>query len=107
MKIDDILRIKLDLSKAQFAAGKENYIEPNPCEEGYEAIGLKEKDGRMVPNCVPIKKDMSVKKEGFPIPSPESSEDQDAFISRCVKGIIDEYGQEQSLGICYAQWEKK
>lgn len=25
------------------------------CYEGYEAIGLKEKDGRLVPNCVPIK----------------------------------------------------
>ena len=25
------------------------------CWEGYEPIGLKEKDGRMVPNCVPIK----------------------------------------------------
>jgi len=27
----------------------------NPCWEGYEAYGLKEKDGRMVPNCVPKK----------------------------------------------------
>lgn len=25
------------------------------CWEGYEAIGMKELDGRMVPNCVPIK----------------------------------------------------
>jgi hypothetical protein len=25
------------------------------CWEGYEAVGLKEVDGRMVPNCVPIK----------------------------------------------------
>jgi hypothetical protein len=25
------------------------------CWEGWEAIGLKEKDGRLVPNCVPIK----------------------------------------------------
>lgn len=27
------------------------------CWEGYEAIGMKELDGRMVPNCVPIKED--------------------------------------------------
>ena len=46
-------------------------------------------------------------KENFVIPAPEGSEDQDTFISRCVKGIIDEYGQEQALGICYSQWEKK
>jgi hypothetical protein len=27
-----------------------------PCTEGYEMIGMKEKNGRKVPNCVPIKK---------------------------------------------------
>ena len=26
-----------------------------PCTEGYEQIGMKDKDGRKVPNCVPIK----------------------------------------------------
>jgi hypothetical protein len=26
-----------------------------PCQDGYEMIGMKEKDGRLVPNCVPIK----------------------------------------------------
>jgi len=25
-----------------------------PCQDGYEQIGMKEKDGRKVPNCVPI-----------------------------------------------------
>ena len=29
-------------------------ITPNPCQEGYEPIGHKIKDGRKVPNCVPI-----------------------------------------------------
>ncbi len=29
-------------------------ITPNPCQPGYEAIGTKIKDGREVPNCVPI-----------------------------------------------------
>jgi hypothetical protein len=33
----------------------EEFIEPNPCQAGYEAIGLKNKGGRQVPNCVPIK----------------------------------------------------
>jgi hypothetical protein len=124
-------------------------INPNPCWEGYEPIGLKE-DGS--PNCVPIKEKMesvqvdladypweqciadqterygdeetakkvcgAIKamygsketlevKEKFVIPSPESGEDKDAYISRCVSSIIDEYGQEQSLGICYSQWDNK
>jgi hypothetical protein len=45
--------------------------------------------------------------EKFVIPTPESGEEEDKFISRCVSSIIDEYGQEQSLGICYGVWEKK
>ena len=27
----------------------------NPCWDGYEMIGMKEKNGQEVPNCVPIK----------------------------------------------------
>lgn len=33
---------------------KQEFITPNPCYDGYEAIGTKIKDGREVPNCVPI-----------------------------------------------------
>ena len=29
--------------------------EKSPCWKGYEQIGMKDKDGRQVPNCVPIK----------------------------------------------------
>lgn len=29
----------------------------NACWKGYKAIGMKEKDGRKVPNCVPVKQD--------------------------------------------------
>jgi hypothetical protein len=46
-------------------------------------------------------------KDGFPIPSPESGEEEDKYISRCISSIIDEYGQEQSSGICYSQWENR
>ena len=34
---------------------KEEFIKPNPCWPGYEAIGTKIKDGKEVPNCVPVK----------------------------------------------------
>ncbi len=33
---------------------EEEFITPNPCQSGYEAIGTKMKNGREVPNCVPI-----------------------------------------------------
>ena len=72
------------------------------CYPGYEAIGLKEKDGRMVPNCV--KKEMI--KEGFPIPSP-SGETKDEFISKCMSEITGEYPQEQAIAICISKWEER
>ncbi len=28
----------------------------NPCWDGYEKIGMKTKKGKLVPNCVPVKK---------------------------------------------------
>ena len=43
----------------------------------------------------------------IPIPSPDSGEEQDKYISRCISDIIDEYGQEQSSAICYAKWDEK
>ena len=103
MKLEDI--IKLKLNNYEIKIPKEEMIEPNPCWEGYEAIGTKIVDGREVPNCVLIKENQ--KKEEFVIPSPESGEEQDKYISRCISSIIDEYGQEQALGICYSTWKKK
>jgi hypothetical protein len=94
--------IKLRLNTQNINKPKQLDIEPNPCWENYEPIGLKP-DGS--PNCVPIK--ASIVKEGFPIPSPESNEEQDKFISRCISDIIDEYGQEQASAICYSKWDEK
>ena len=106
MKLEDIIKLKLNNYEVKLP--KEEMIEPNPCWEGYEAIGTKIVDGREVPNCVPTKEGMKkIVKEGFPIPSPESGEEQDKYISRCISSIIDEYGQEQASAICYTQWEKK
>ena len=45
--------------------------------------------------------------EKFIIPVPEKGEEQNKYISRCISSIIDEYGQEQSSGICYSQWENR
>lgn len=33
-----------------------NIFKTNPCWDGYEQIGMKDKNGKQVPNCVPIKK---------------------------------------------------
>ncbi len=34
---------------------KEEKANPNPCWKGYEMVGMKEKNGKEVPNCVPVK----------------------------------------------------
>jgi hypothetical protein len=105
-KFEMIRRIKLQLSGVKITKMEEGDkgLEGS-CWDGYEPIGTKILDGREVPNCVPIK--ASKVKEGFPIPSPESSEDEQAYISRCISNIIDEYGQEQSAAICYNRWENQ
>lgn len=105
MKLEDIYRIRLELNGAKVGPAEKKFIEPNPCWEGYEAIGLKP-DGS--PNCVPIKEEQSkVKKEGFPIPSPSGDEDEGAFVSRCMKEIGGEYEQSQALAICYGKYQDK
>jgi hypothetical protein len=105
MKLEDLYRIRLELNGAKFSDPNEKkFIEPNPCWEGYEAIGLKD-DG--TPNCVPIKEEQSKVKEGFPVPSPSGDEDEDTFIGRCMKEIGGEYEQEQALAICYKKYEDK
>jgi hypothetical protein len=100
MKIEDLIKIRIELSKAKFGEGKKKLnIEPNPCWEGYEPIGLKD-DGS--PNCVPIKEEQS--KEKFVIPTPESGEKESDYIGRCMSAISSEYDtQEQALAVCYAQ----
>jgi hypothetical protein len=103
MDINKLRQIRVDLTSAKKnIISNELEIEPNPCWEGYEPIGLKD-DGS--PNCVPIKDEQS--KQKFVIPTPSESETQDEYIGRCISSIVDEYGQEQAAGICYGQWEKK
>jgi hypothetical protein len=103
-RLEQIINLRLNNFEIKVPR-KKLEIEPNPCWDGYEPIGLKD-DGS--PNCVPIKEEQSkVKKEGFPIPSPESGEEQDKYISRCMEAIGSEYdSQEQALAVCYAQLEK-
>lgn len=35
----------------------------NPCWDGYEMVGMKEKDGKPVPNCVPLKESDSIEED--------------------------------------------
>lgn len=105
MTLEQIINLKLN--NFEIKVPKKMADLEDACWEGYEPIGTKELDGKTVPNCVPIKEEQSkIKKEGFPIPSPESDEDEQKYISRCISEIIDEYGQEQSAAICYAKWRE-
>ena len=46
---------KIIITESQLNSLKRNLIKENenPCWEGYEQVGMKEKDGKQVPNCVP------------------------------------------------------
>ena len=41
----------------------------------------------------------------MPIPKPNGDESQDAFVSRCMSAIGNEYKQDQALAICYGSWK--
>ena len=101
MRIEDLRKIRVELMKAKF--GQSNLdIEPNPCWDGYEPIGLKD-DGS--PNCVPIKEEQS--KQKFVIPSPKGGEDEQSYISRCISDISSEYDQEgQAYAVCKGKWDE-
>ena len=103
MQFINLVKLKRNNFEIKYPEKKDKLeIEPNPCWEGYEPIGLKD-DG--TPNCVPIKEEQ--KAEKFVIPAPESGEAEDKYISRCMHAIADEYDtQEQALAVCYAQLEK-
>ena len=106
MKLEDLYRIRLELTGAKIGPAKmEDEGLEGACWEGYEPIGMKEKDGKMVPNCVPV--EAKKVKEGFPIPSPSGDEDESAFIGRCMKEIGGEYDQDQALAICYGKYKDK
>ena len=74
-----------------------------PCYDGYEMIGMKEKDGKMVPNCVPI--------EGFTkteetFVKPRVGEDKESYISRCIAYVRNEgKSAEEAAGKCYGMWD--
>ena len=49
------MRTKLIITEAQLKVLKETLIKEakNPCWDGYEQVGMKDKGGKQVPNCVP------------------------------------------------------
>ena len=102
--IDIIRKVYQDMSSQKKDCGcKKKKFQEDPCWEGYEQIGTKILDGKEVPNCVPM--EAKKVKQGFPVPSPSGNEDENAFVSRCMKEIGGEYDQDQALAICYSKWK--
>jgi len=69
-------------------------ITPNPCQEGYEPIGHKIKDGRKVPNCVPIEAKKKTDLESY-------NDYPDSASNNACKVLkwIDEYGRDEVKGM--------
>jgi hypothetical protein len=98
-KFNQLIKLRKELLASQMPK-KSMDITPNPCWDGYEPIGLKD-DGS--PNCVPVKNS----KESFVIPSPNGTEDEQTYISRCISDIAAEYDAEgQAYSICKSKWDE-
>ena len=103
-----IRRIKLSIDDSKIVKNEFEPLEKDendPCWESHVQVGTKIVDGKEVPNCIPL--DAKKIKEGFPIPSPSGDEDEQSYISRCMKEIGGEYEQEMGLAICYSKWREK
>lgn len=97
---------KVEAGEAPCGCGCEEDVEAkdadDPCTEGYEQYGMKEKNGRQVPNCIPIKKKAEMEycascetKEACAEhgscknsveaaePTPKDGETHDEYMSRC------------------------
>lgn len=69
------------------------------CWKGYEAIGTKKKDGKEVPNCVPVKEDVSTSaadKEAVTYTKPDGTR-ATKWVKRSRKDIVKEAVAEASL----------
>ena len=53
----------------------------DPCTSGYEQYGMKMKNGRKVPNCIPIKKKADEVEAAEP--TPNDTESHDEYMTRC------------------------
>ena len=63
----------------------------NPCWKGYEMVGTKNKDGKEVPNCVPIKEEISDDEYDELDVEPEEIDDFIEFL-KAYKNTLDEGG---------------
>lgn len=43
---------------ASYYKGSEEFLPENPCQDGWVAYGMKTKNGRQVPNCIPVENEM-------------------------------------------------
>jgi hypothetical protein len=106
MKLEQIINLKLNNFEIKYPKKMAEGEMENPCWEGYEPVGMKEKDGIMVPNCVPVKEEQS--KQEFVIPTPDGGETEDEYIGRCIGAIGTEYDVEgQAYAVCKGTWDEK
>jgi hypothetical protein len=84
----------------------------DPCTEGYEQYGTKMKNGRKVPNCIPIAEAEEMKKKADTVeaalPKPMGDESHDEFMSRCMgdSKMNEEFSsEEQRYAVCMRQHE--
>ena len=54
--VEENFMLKNPKKNNMFQEGSNDILEQKPCQAGYKQLGMKEKNGRQVPNCIPIKK---------------------------------------------------
>ena len=65
---EDFDAIRDDLASA--IDNLQDYVDADPCWEGYKQYGMKEKDGKSVPNCVPDGENETIEQNSDLVPQP-------------------------------------
>ena len=102
--------IKWAQRKLRLLERQQDFITPNPCQSGYEPYGHKIKDGRKVPNCVPLSEERFeavVDIDGLPLYKTQSEAETIASMMGCEGSHPHEYEGETLYMPCKSMEDTK
>jgi len=102
--------IKYAQRKLRLLERQQDFITPNPCQSGYEPYGHKIKDGRKVPNCVPMSEERFeavVDIDGLPLYKTQSEAETIASMMGCEGSHPHDYEGETLYMPCKSMEDTK
>jgi hypothetical protein len=111
MRLNDLIKIRLELSKAKFSndKSKKEQLAALPWDECIKKVAAEyDGDEEIAAKVCGAIKAQNASSEKFTIPTPDKGESQDDYVSRCM-GVIggEDKPQDQLVAICIATYQNK